>query len=251
MEKYVQICPECGTKYFMDDPSQRKIVCDECGKRSIRGFVPLPVQDVKEDPGVKKYPLEEMYPREEKYPRVIKDPGVKKDPIKNTEPEEPGKGAGSSEGEKTKWKELLDEHRKKIQQDQEPDTPKEDRVAKEQKPAVTQTGRVLLKVSGRQGRAELRLDDSKGPVFIGQYWVQGQFFAQDARVSRTHCVLFRMADGKWYVRDAHSSNGTFLQERPGAPVTKVSADEPAGIVKGSIIMLGPWDDAVRMEVTEA
>ena len=227
MEKYVQICLECGTKYFMDDPSQRKIVCDECGKRSIRVFEPMRVQDVKEDPG------------------------VKKDPIKNTEPEEPGKGAGSSEGEKTKWKELLDEHRKKIQQDQEPDTPKEDRVAKEQKPAVTQTGRVLLKVSGRQGRAELRLDDSKGPVFIGQYWVQGQFFAQDARVSRTHCVLFRMADGKWYVRDAHSSNGTFLQERPGAPVTKVSADEPAGIVKGSIIMLGPWDDAVRMEVTEA
>ena len=250
MKKYVQICPECGTKYFMDDPSQRKIVCDECGKRSIRGFEPLQVQDVKEDPGVKKYPLEEMYPREEKYPRVIKDPGVKKDPIKNTEPKEPGKGAGSSEGEKTKWKELLDEHRKKNQQDQE-GTPKEDRVAKEQKPAVTQTGRVLLKVSGRQGRAELRLDDSKGPVFIGQYWVQGQFFAQDARVSRTHCVLFRMADGKWYVRDAHSSNGTFLQERPGAPVTKVSADEPAGIVKGSIIMLGPWDDAVRMEVTEA
>ena len=227
MGKYVQMCPECGTKYFMDDPSQRKIVCDECGKRSIRVFEPLQVQDVKEDPG------------------------VKKDPIKNTEPKEPGKGAGSSEGEKTKWKELLDEHRKKIQQDQEPDTPKEDRVAKEQKPAVTQTGRVLLKVSGRQGRAELRLDDSKGPVFIGHYWVQGQFFAQDARVSRTHCVLFRMADGKWYVRDAHSSNGTFLQERPGAPVTKVSADEPAGIVKGSIIMLGPWDDAVRMEVTEA
>ena len=226
MEKYVQICPECGTKYFMDDPSQRKIVCDECGKRSIRVFEPMRVQDVKEDPG------------------------VKKDPIKNTEPEEPGKGAGSSEGEKTKWKELLDEHRKKNQQDQE-GTPKEDGVTKEQKPAVTQTGRVLLKVSGRQGRAELRLDDSKGPVFIGQYWVQGQFFAQDARVSRTHCVLFRMADGKWYVRDAHSSNGTFLQERPGAPVTKVSADEPAGIVKGSIIMLGPWDDAVRMEVTEA
>ena len=226
MGKYVQMCPECGTKYFMDDPSQRKIVCDECGKRSIRVFEPLQVQDVKEDPG------------------------VKKDPIKNTEPKEPGKGAGSSEGEKTKWKELLDEHRKKNQQDQE-GTPKEDGVTKEQKPAVTQTGRVLLKVSGRQGRAELRLDDSKGPVFIGQYWVQGQFFAQDARVSRTHCVLFRMADGKWYVRDAHSSNGTFLQERPGAPVTKVSADEPAGIVKGSIIMLGPWDDAVRMEVTEA
>ena len=226
MGKYVQMCPECGTKYFMDDPSQRKIVCDECGKRSIRVFEPLQVQDVKEDPG------------------------VKKDPIKITEPKEPGKGAGSSEGEKTKWKELLDEHRKKNQQDQE-GTPKEDGVTKEQKPAVTQTGRVLLKVSGRQGRAELRLDDSKGPVFIGQYWVQGQFFAQDARVSRTHCVLFRMADGKWYVRDAHSSNGTFLQERPGAPVTKVSADEPAGIVKGSIIMLGPWDDAVRMEVTEA
>jgi DNA-directed RNA polymerase subunit RPC12/RpoP len=74
MEKYVQICLECGTKYFMDDPSQRKIVCDECGKRSIRVFEPMRVQDVKEDPG------------------------VKKDPIKNTEPEEPGKGAGSSEG---------------------------------------------------------------------------------------------------------------------------------------------------------
>lgn len=233
MGKYVQMCPECGTKYFMDDPSQRKIVCDECGKRSIRVFEPLQVQDVKEDPGVKKDPIKNTEPKE---------PG--------TEPKEPGKGAGSSEGEKTKWKELLDEHRKKNQQDQE-GTPKEDGVTKEQKPAVTQTGRVLLKVSGRQGRAELRLDDSKGPVFIGQYWVQGQFFAQDARVSRTHCVLFRMADGKWYVRDAHSSNGTFLQERPGAPVTKVSADEPAGIVKGSIIMLGPWDDAVRMEVTEA
>ena len=172
MGKYVQMCPECGTKYFMDDPSQRKIVCDECGKRSIRVFEPLQVQDVKEDPG------------------------VKKDPIKNTEPEEPGKGAGSSEGEKTKWKELLDEHRKKIQQDQEPDTPKEDRVAKEQKPAVTQTGRVLLKVSGRQGRAELRLDDSKaGHIVYCSAWrtengtsatrtAQTEHFCRSVRVRR-------------------------------------------------------------------
>ena len=45
MAKYVQKCNECGTRYYMDDPAQKKSVCDACGKRSIRMSVPALIPD--------------------------------------------------------------------------------------------------------------------------------------------------------------------------------------------------------------
>lgn len=207
MAKYVQICNECGTKYFMDDPAQRKSVCDECGKRSIRLITPIQIPDENDTSG----------------------------------------GPVPSEGE-ADWKEMMRRHRERLRQEKEAGMTGE---TKDEKPSERQSGPLCMKVSGQPGSLALRLDDTKGPVFIGRGWTQGQYFEKDNRVSWIHCVFFRMADGKWYVKDMQSSNGTFLCERPGASETRVSAQEPAALVRGSIIRLGQWDDAVRLEVTEA
>ncbi len=245
MAKYVQICNECGTKYFMDDPAQRKSVCDECGKRSIRLIVPILLPEEGDNPGA---PAGKAVvgKNEDKGPAESqKQQGTGKRPPSG--PQGSGSGPVPSEGE-ADWKEMMRRHRERLHQEKEAGMTGE---ARDEKPAERQSGPLCMKVSGQPGSLALRLDDTKGPVFIGRGWTQGQYFEKDNRVSWIHCVFFRMADGKWYVKDMQSSNGTFLCERPGAPETRVSAQEPAALVRGSIIRLGQWDDAVRLEVTEA
>lgn len=260
--KYMQKCDACGTIYYMDDPAQRKRMCDVCGKKSIRLIVPVLVEDGGEEPGGQ---------------------SVKESADPSTGPQGTGSGPASTEGG-ADWKEMMRRHREALQREKEagingaakggnPGESHSDSQAGNKAGSQTgnqtgsqagnqtgnqagrqveiRTGHLCLKVSGSPGSFDLRLNDERGPVFIGRGWTRADYFEKDTRVSWIHCMIFRMADGKWFVRDMQSSNGTFLCERAGAPQTRVSAHEPAALAKGSVIMLGPWNDAVRLEVTEA
>ena len=82
---------------------------------------------------------------------------------------------------------------------------------------------------------------AENPVMLGQEAHQGKFLSQDPRVSRKHCTVY-IKNGKWYVTDNNSSNGTFLNNNDiGDGGTSTLSD-------GDILKLGHEEDSMAFEV---
>jgi serine/threonine protein kinase len=84
----------------------------------------------------------------------------------------------------------------------------------------------------------LRLLDERGggPQVLGETFVLGRtgdMRLSDARVSRRHAWIIRMADGSYQLEDLKSSNGTYLNG------TKI--DKPCPLSTGDVIRVGPFE----------
>ena len=84
----------------------------------------------------------------------------------------------------------------------------------------------------------LRLLDERGgePQVLGQTFVLGRtgdLRLSDARVSRRHAHINRLADGSYQLEDLQSSNGTYLNG------TKI--DKPCPLSAGDVIRVGPFE----------
>ena len=84
----------------------------------------------------------------------------------------------------------------------------------------------------------LRLLDERGgdPQVLGETFVLGRtgdMRLSDARVSRRHAWITRMADGSYQLEDLKSSNGTYLNG------TKI--DKPCPLSNGDVIRVGPFE----------
>lgn len=72
-----------------------------------------------------------------------------------------------------------------------------------------------------------RIDD--GRIELGRAMGNGLQFP-DRTVSRRHCLLRRDEEGRWWIEDRDSTNGTFLND--------VRVDAPARLVEGDEVALG-------------
>ena len=52
----------------------------------------------------------------------------------------------------------------------------------------------------------------KGPIYIGRH-AQSQIFLPSRSISRQHAVVFLAEEGQWMVKDLHSTNKTYLNDK--------------------------------------
>lgn len=79
---------------------------------------------------------------------------------------------------------------------------------------------------------------------LGRSAGQGNFLAQDGRVSNEHCLLI-YRDGSWFVRDNHSSNGTAVNSRD------IGLNGECVLNSGDELKLGHHPDSMAFRVTLA
>jgi pSer/pThr/pTyr-binding forkhead associated (FHA) protein len=95
---------------------------------------------------------------------------------------------------------------------------------------------VVLAPDSKKGSFAVRL-----PIIVGRS-EEAKFRIQQDRVSRKHCEFFS-ADGRVFIRDLGSTNGTFLEDEQVPTSAKVQVPSGAVVRVGSLVFRVDYEEA--------
>lgn len=101
---------------------------------------------------------------------------------------------------------------------------------------------IVLHAAGRYGPLSFAVKSSEHiPYLLGRSANQSEYLSQDLRVGNEHCFLL-CREGRWYVKDNHSSNGTAVNGEFLDP------DGESPLADGDVLMLGHHADSVTFRI---
>lgn len=208
---YVQKCYRCGTYNFTTNPLKPKIRCSGCYK-SIERSKPVALVD---DEKTKNSETEEKI----------------KDSAENTTmPDD------DEDKEIVDWEKLCSGANSVLKKKEELDDQMEDTL---QTP-VSESSLTLTAI--RFGSYSFTVSaEQDSPYMLGRSAGQGEFLSKDMRVSNMHCLLC-YRDGRWFVKDNGSSNGTAVNSRD------IGEKQESPLNSGDELKLGHHPDSMAFRV---
>ncbi len=213
---FVQKCSACGSLNFTLDKAKPVRVCGNCHKARVAFVAPVPYQE----------------PEKEK---------TAEDLIK-IQPVAPAEAAPEEEADTSTpmWANVLSGVQKAVSDTEEVESAGGWGALLGD--TVPQKGLVLTSIGHGRYTFALQPADAREPVMLGRSATASDFLGRDPRVSNRHCAIW-CVEGRWFVKDNHSSNGTFLNHKD------LGLDGQSSLSDGDVLTLGHTADAISFTLS--
>lgn len=268
LHAYVQKCPRCGTENFTDSPDRRVTRCYSCSKTQIANVIPIEYAD---ESSAEATPASQEAEKSAPENRTVdrqpsgthdndvdtSDPqtalwlkslmsnigsSVSQSPM--ADPAAPPAGSGTVHGGKTQSDNNNDD-------DEDNDDDIKWFVGGQTSESASRTRSITL-TAVTYGQLTFTVSAEQSPYMLGRSANQSDFLSQDTAVGNEHCRLIYQ-DGKWYVEDYASRNGTLVLSQGVDP--KDTAKQDIGrsgmraLTDGDTLKLGHRGDSMAFRIT--
>ena len=204
---FVQKCWRCGATNFTADPASRIKTCHNCHK-SVAGIEPIPYANPSQTSAVEETQNDDT--------AAHADGATGKASVLLPDEKD-------DDAQVMHWPTFLEDVQK-ASGDVQP------------KPSITLTalGHEQLSVTVKAKEGEIYM--------LGRTAHQKEFLAQDGYVGKEHCYLY-FENGAWHVKDNHSANGTFVNQRD------LGLDGHTELSHGDTLRLGHHADSPAFRIS--
>ena len=230
--KYMQICSNCGSKNYTDDPAKPVKVCWNCHKMRIASTAPVWNDSEEKKKDTENDPENEVCSASLEKAKTI----YNRENLKAEEREDLGKEA---DGEFLFQNLLGNLHQVTKEGRSQPDTKNSLQANKgEHSSSIT-----FAAVCYGEFCFTIKAEETTEPVMLGRSAFQREFLSQDGQVGNEHCEIF-FRNGYWFVRDHNSRNGTEIND------CLIGSGKESRLNSGDILKLGHKPDsmAFRLEM---
>ena len=213
LKVYTQKCMACGSLNCVTDLKTADTRCSYCGKRklAVGSFRLYESDETDEEKKLQDIGgrLRGIITPEAPAQQAAPEPPPAPAPAPQAAKETPAPSAGTA-GNAPSWSGVLN----KVKNPPAVPADKPAAPAPADKPEEPKKPKNLTMNAMRYGPCSLTLtpDDAMIPVMLGRSAMKRDYLANDPRVGNSHCsISFR--NGRWFVKDNNSANGTFLNDR--------------------------------------
>lgn len=221
LKVYMQKCSACGALNFTISEDEPVKMCYNCHKARIATVAPVAYRD--EEKTVPEYEPEEEeteastqmnynMQQKEKYA------AVKENTIEDDD---------DDDEDSLQWQNILGGIKSEMQQE----APKD----------VAASSQNITLTAVRYGHFSYTVKAADTPFLLGRDANFKDFLEQDGRVSNEHCILY-CREGKWFVKDNHSTNGTAVNSRD------IGLNGEHELCDGDELKLGHHQDSMAFRV---